>query len=402
MTMLRETEWTPEPTGTRVPTVQIVEDGATFAGLRAEWNALLDGSNAGVFNSWSWLYPWYRRIGSDRQLLILTAREGQGRLVGLWPLCIETRSLLGKTLRRVSYLGENHVGSDYLDVIAPKGREVEIATLLVRALKEVRSRWDLLDLTDFREDSPTLEVLRRELSEWVSVPSDRYLCPYQPLTPGQSFDDFLKGTQRRDNFLRRSKWLQKQEGYALEVAQRPGELALPLEEFFRLHRMRWEADGGSQGIKGAGVEAFHRDATQLLAEDQQLRLFSLKVGPHTLASVYGIVHGGKFIYFQSGYDPAWANKSVGLVLVGETFRLALEEGLQEYDFLRGTEKYKSDWTTATRKTVAITAYARGSLGDRSVQLEAFARHGRNLVKSMLPTQAVETVRRWRRQKMQIH
>jgi len=382
--------------------VTLVEDASVFAAMREEWNELLEKSEAGVFNSWSWLYPWFRRIGPDRQLMILAARDEQGTLQGVWPLCIEKRRLLGRTLRRLAYLGENHVGSDYLDVVSVRGKERQVTTLFVRTLKELQSRWDVLDLTDFREGSLTVDVLREELKDFVQQEGERYVCPYQPLTPGQTFDDFLKGTQRRDNFLRRLKWLQKQPGYALEIAERPGQVAAPLEEFFRLHRMRWEADGGSQGIKGKGVEAFHRDATQLLAEEGKLRLFSLKVGAETLASVYGIVHGGKFIYFQSGYDPAWANKSVGLVLVGETFRHALSERLTEYDFLRGTERYKADWTTATRKTVLFKAYARGSVGEKWIRLEEAARHGRNLLKKILPANAVEGVRRWRRRRMAIH
>ncbi|WP_395857877.1 hypothetical protein [Cystobacter fuscus] len=57
----------------------------------------------------------------------------------------------------------------------------------------------------------------------------------------------------------------------------PGVLAAPLTDFFRLHAMRWELDGGSQDIRSWGVEAFHRDATQLLAERGHLRLYTRQV-----------------------------------------------------------------------------------------------------------------------------
>jgi CelD/BcsL family acetyltransferase involved in cellulose biosynthesis len=187
----------------------------------------------------------------------------------------------------------------------------------------------------------------------------------------------------------------------VEVAECPGQLARPLEEFFRLHRLRWESDGGSQGIKGAGVEAFHRDATQLLAEDGRLRLYSLKLGEQTLASVYGIVHDRKFIYFQSGYDPAWAAKSVGLVLVGETFRGAIEEGALEYDFLRGTERYKSDWTSQTRRTVALRVHPPTGIGRWLTHEEEAGRAVREAVKAVLPSQSVEWVRRLRRRRLEV-
>jgi CelD/BcsL family acetyltransferase involved in cellulose biosynthesis len=160
--------------------------------------------------------------------------------------------------------------------------------------------------------------------------------------------------------------------------------------------MRWASDGGSQGIKGKGVEAFHRDATQLLAERGRLRMYTMKVGGQAVASVYGILHRDSFIYFQSGYDPAWRNRSVGLVLVGETFRDAIEAGLTEYDFLRGTESYKSDWTTHQRRTVSVRVLSPHGGGEWLVRREEAMKQVRDVAKRVLPDDMVERVRRWRR------
>ncbi len=206
----------------------------------------------------------------------------------------------------------------------------------------------------------------------------------------------MKRTGRRDNFLRRRKWLEKQPGYALETTTEPGALARPMADFLRLHRLRWASDGGSQGIKGPSVEAFHRDATQLLAEEGKLRMYTLRLGEQALASVYGMVDRGKFLYFQSGYDPEWRNKSVGLVLVGETFRDALGAGVREYDFLRGTESYKSDWTTKQRRTVALRISQATAVGRWFGQHEQLAKQVRELFKRALPDDLVERIRRYRR------
>jgi CelD/BcsL family acetyltransferase involved in cellulose biosynthesis len=146
------------------------------------------------------------------------------------------------------------------------------------------------------------------------------------------------------------------------------------------------------------VEAFHRDATQLLAERGRLRLYTMKVGGRAVASVYGLVHGGSFIYFQSGYDPEWRNRSVGLVLVGETFKDAIAEGLTEYDFLRGTETYKSDWVTKQRRTVALRVHSAKGTGRWYTQAEETARQVRNAAKRVLPTNLVERIRRLRRKR----
>ena len=396
--MIREDELKQGPQAAQWLEVGAVGSTSTLAGMRAEWDALLDASNAGLFNAWEWLYPWCRRIATDRRPLVLTARDRTGALVGLLPLSVEYRSVGGLPVRRLSFLGETHVGSDYLDVVAKRGQEREVARHFARMLHALRDEWDVLDLTDLREGSPPVDILREVFSDSDVRVAERYVCPYDTLDPNESFDAFLKRTGRRDNFLRRRKWLEKQEGYRIEKTEAPGELAGPLTDFFRLHSARWASDGGSQGIKGPGVEAFHRDATQLLAERGLLRMYTMKVGGRAVASVYGMVHRDSFIYFQSGYDPEWRNRSVGLVLVGETFRDAMASGLKEYDFLRGTETYKSDWVTKQRHTVSVRVHAGTWAGRWFTRSEELAREVRNGAKAVMPDTLVEKVRRFRRRR----
>lgn len=394
--MIREDELTQGPQAAHRLEVGAVGNPSTLAGMRKEWDALLDASDAGPFNAWEWLYPWCRRIATDRRPLVLTAKDRTGALVGLLPLSVEYRSVAGIPVRRLSFLGETHVGSDYLDVVARRGREKEVAQTFARMLYALRDEWDVLDLTDLREGSPTVDVLREVFPGGDVRVAERYVCPYDTLDPKEPFDAFLKRTGRRDNFLRRRKWLEKQEGYRIERTEAPGELAGPLTDFFRLHSARWAADGGSQGIKGSGVEAFHRDATQFLAERGRLRMYTMKVGGRAVASVYGIMHRNTFVYFQSGYDPEWRNRSVGLVLVGETFRDAMASGCTEYDFLRGTETYKSDWVTKQRHTVSVRVHGGTWAGRWFTQSEELARNVRNGAKAVMPDTLVEKVRRFRR------
>jgi CelD/BcsL family acetyltransferase involved in cellulose biosynthesis len=368
-----------------------------MARMRAEWTDLLDASDAGLFNAWEWLYPWCRRLAPEREPTILTARDAAGSLVGLMPLGLARRRVLGRRVRRLAFLGETIVGSDYLDAIARRGMEDEVGRAFAQELRAMRGGWDALDLLDLRDDSPTVAHLRDAFHDGEVRVSERYACPYETFTPGEPFGAFLARTGRRDNYLRRRKWLEKQEGFAIERTASPAEVAGPLSEFFRLHAARWAADGGSQGIAGARAEAFHRDATHLLAERGVLRLYTMKVGGRAVASVYGLVHRGAFLYYQSGYDPEWRNRSVGLVLIGETFKDAIEAGLVEYDFLHGTEPYKFDWTTKERRTVAVRVRS-GATGRWLTLGEALARRARRVAARVLPRDAADRIRRMRRRR----
>ena len=112
----------------------------------------------------------------------------------------------------------------------------------------------MLDLTDLREDSLTVDVLRETFQEQEVRVDGALRVPVRDASRRESPSTrFLKRTGRRDNYLRRRKWLEKQEGYRIEThrgaaARWPGRMT----DFFRLHSARWAADGGSQGIKGTG------------------------------------------------------------------------------------------------------------------------------------------------------
>lgn len=385
--------------GSEELTLEVVRDPLVFAGLRAEWDELLGQSSASIFSSWEWLYPWYRRIAPERELLILVARQRR-RLTGLMPLCLNRLRSAGRTVRRISFLGETHVGSEYLDVVARIGFQKQVARAFARQLRGMRRDWDLIDLLDVDSGTATLEELRSEFGppEFELRVSPRNACPYESFSAGETFENFLPRTARKDNYSRRRSWLRRQPGFRIETVRQPSRVARPLADFFRLHALRWADDGGSQGIAGARTEAFHRDAAELLAELGALRFYTLSVDGRALASVYAIAYRDKFLFYQSGYDPEWRNKSVGLVLLGETFRDCIEAGCREYDFLRGTETYKLDWTTCLRRTVALRIFERGSPGQWLDRQERVSAALRGIVKRTLPSRWVGAIRARRRRR----
>ena len=399
--MLREVEGSAPPARSEWLRVERVENLASFAALRGEWNALVAESGVSIFNGWDWIFAWHQRLAPSMKPWVLAARDRDGKLVGLMPLGLEEERVGPVRARRLCFLGERRVGSDYLDVIARPEHREEATRAFASALLERRAEWDVLDLNDFDERSTTPGFLSAFFAEhpFDVRPVERFLCPNESFAEGETFDQFLKRTKRRDNFLRRKKWLQKQDGYRIEITTRPDELTRPLAEFFRLHALRWEEDGGSSGVNGPRVEAFHRDVTQLLAEQGKLRLYTMWVGGKAVASVYGIVDGDTFLYYQSGMDPEWRNKSVGLVLVGATFEDAISLGLRHYDFLRGTEPYKSDWVSKIRKTTGLRVFPTSGTGAWFVRAEDASKAAKGLLKKALPTDLVQKIRVARRKKI---
>ena len=64
-----------------------------------------------------------------------------------------------------------------------------------------------------------------------------------------------------------------------------------------------------------------------------------------VACWYGFRFGGVESHFQSGRDPRFERESPGTVLLVQTIRAALDDGVGEYRFLRGGEAYKGRFAT---------------------------------------------------------
>src|SRR5215470_16483054 len=126
-----------------------------LSSLDTEWRALFNETNAPPLLSWEWISAWHKWLGREIRPRLLCARE-DGALVGLLALGEEERRLKGTParIRRISFLGEQFGGSDYLDVLALPGYEQECANVLFSHIAE-RVEFDILELDGLPCDSPS-------------------------------------------------------------------------------------------------------------------------------------------------------------------------------------------------------------------------------------------------------
>jgi CelD/BcsL family acetyltransferase involved in cellulose biosynthesis len=101
-----------------------------FTALRDEWNELFERCDrATIFQSWEWNEAWWRYFGHGKRLLLLQVRE-HGTLVGLAPFYISRYP--GTPFPRLAFIGTGT--SDYLAVLAPTDRALEVCTAVVHYL----------------------------------------------------------------------------------------------------------------------------------------------------------------------------------------------------------------------------------------------------------------------------
>ncbi|HEX6179509.1 MAG TPA: hypothetical protein VF057_14190, partial [Thermoanaerobaculia bacterium] len=158
------------------PAIGVITETRNFEALRGEWSELLDASSAhSIFLTWEWLFAWWKHLGGERQLSIITVRSRRdGQLLGVAPFSKTRRGLL-------EFLATGAVSSDHLDVIARRGVEDLVLDSLIEHLV---ARGTPLKLVHYDRGTSLVDELSRRLQErgWHSVEAALARAPFIDLT----------------------------------------------------------------------------------------------------------------------------------------------------------------------------------------------------------------------------
>jgi len=189
--------------------------------------------------------------------------------------------------------------------------------------------------------------------------------PMLPLSSWASWDDYLAALSRKLRLKIRhdERALASRHRLSYRATGDPAELPADLDRFFSLHRARWR-DGQSSFEPR---EEFHRRFAALALDRGWLRLWFLELDDQAVATQYDFAYGGVYSSYNTGRDPEWDKRGVGLVLRAHTIREALASGAAEYRFLRGGELYKQRYLTEDAGLVTI-GLARTWRGRRSLSV----------------------------------
>jgi CelD/BcsL family acetyltransferase involved in cellulose biosynthesis len=126
-----------------------------------------------------------------------------------------------------------------------------------------------------------------------------------------------------------------------------------------LHEQRWS---GSGAFRDPAAERLQNRFARLVAKGQRLWLTTLHLDGEPAAAWYGFVFQDTVYFYQGGRNPRWERDSVGVILMGMMIRRAIERGYKWFDFLRGDESYKWQWTSSKRHTTEMVVFRSGWRG----------------------------------------
>lgn len=330
-----------EDAGTRA---ELVRDHVALHDLDGEWRSLAEAQGT-PFVGPDWYWAWMNHFGERGKPFALALRDAGGNLVGLMPLVLSPR----RRLATLSFAGAEH--GDYFHPAARSSAdEVAVARALAKALGERPADWAILVADYVDEDAAWMQALVHSADvRLAAIPYHEHASAYLSIPiDGLTWESYLAG---------RSRNLRSQLGRKRRALERRGTVTFrrggdALEEdmatLFRLHELRWAGGKRSTIFSTPRARTFQLDFARAAREHGWLRLWFLEVGGTPIAAWYGWSIGGRYLYYQAGFDPAWSEQSPGLLLLAHTIEAAFAEGASEYDMLLGDEPFKARFATASR------------------------------------------------------
>jgi len=321
------------------------------------WNKLASQMQLpSIFCTWEWIYTWWEHFGKDYKLLILFVYN-DSEIKGILPLASQRRivkngGLIGNIL---CYCGSRETYSDHVDIICPqKEAELCLEAIFAFLLSEYKE-WDVLNLSHISDGNPLVTWFQNEDLPYDFEMRQVSIAPF--IHVSCSFDEYVKrlGSDRRYKLKRNKKRLLEQHNIRY-MPHAPTSNSEGLKYLFDLHEQRAKSKDIESTFIGAHIFDFHNSLMQRLSKNGWVWLRFLGNEEKIVAVFYGFSFGKILSYYQMGFDPEWEYYSPGALILMNVFEEAFYNGMEECDLLRGSEKYKTIWTTNHRNLFTVNIY----------------------------------------------
>jgi len=324
--------------------------------LELEWNDLLDRSVTHVpFLRHEYLRIWWQSRGGGEwpaaELALVTARQ-DGQLVGVAPL-FKSVNRQGKT--SLLLLGSIEI-SDYLDlIVAPADLDAFVAELLPFLAGPALGEWQVLDLYNLLDSSPTLPALERAAAalSWGFESQKLEHSPYIPL-PGD-WDVYLAGIDKKQRHeIRRKMRRAEESGAAVRwyFTSDPALVDSDIQAFAAL--MQQDTDKAAFFARSPSMLPTMLETARCAFDRGCLSLAFLEINGKKAAAYLCFDYLNRFWVYNSGLDRSFMEYSPGWVLLGYLLRWANENKRSEFDFMRGDEEYKYRFGAVDRFVMRAT------------------------------------------------
>ncbi len=314
-----------------------------FLDLEPAWDEAV--KSAGIdhpFLEHVWVRTWWECFGAGSELHIIVVKEGL-EIIAIAPLILTPIRMFGALVRRLGFLYNAHVPRSGFIVCK---RHEEAYRAIWNHVRSERNAWDLLQLCQLPEGSPTL-VAVQTMAVAEDFPNGVWLSGASPyISLDGRWREYYDGlaTKHRSNLRNRFKRLNQVGSVEIETVSAESSVPDALETGLRLEESAWKRDAGTAISCDPQVWKFYETFARRAAARNWLHLNFLKAGEQRVAFDYSLEYDDQVYLLKLGYDPEFSAYSPSNLLLSMAVERAFEQGLRKYDFLGESADWKRCWT----------------------------------------------------------
>ena len=309
-------------------------DPAALGPWRTRWDDVARRSGALACQSSAWLTAWWSVLEPAAEVTLLVHYEpGEGLQApsGLWALGAMRRRLHRRVPISLPYVGVAGAGLGAADHMGPLSTSAGVGASLLAAAMDVAGDRPLVLSNLASRHHPAAAGLTG------AVLVERTPCPGVDLRSAATTAELWRPSRRGD--IRRCERRMREAGFERRWVRLGDSNLHELDELQRLHRRLWTWRG-QQGLLDDRRKRFLAAVAAGLDEPDGAWLQLIEGSGGPIAAMLALRFGSTMCSYATGWDPTHRRLGLGVLLEAGGIELALAQGLDRYDFLRGTEPHK--------------------------------------------------------------
>lgn len=367
---------------------ECLRDEADFHALAADWNRLAEATAPdSVFLRHEWFDSAWQWLKSDCRLWLICIYRGD-TLAGICPLVSRSGKTAAIRVSRLEFL--TVPDTQECDILSSVSDRNEVIAAVARKLHEMRSEWDVLELSYLPAESDTLATLPTALAQYgllsTSIPAGRNLY----IALDGSWENF---------YAARSRSLKKASNLAANRLNKSGKIDLrqvgadandaaigtALEAAVRISSQSWKRQTGLT-LDHPGPAGFIRRLTKLAHERGWLAIWLLEVDGKAVSMEYQLAYADRVHALRADFDDAWSELSPGSHLNREMLEQMFGGNRKRYYMGPGDNAYKLRWAEDSTPLYRVLAYSTTPRGWLAYLLDRKLRPAFDKLRSLISRQ----------------
>lgn len=316
---------------------KIINNYKELDSLEYEWDELVSNiDNPQVFYKFLWIKAYLENIDykqkNDLKIILVYNKK---KLVAIFPFILENKTLRFVTNKTVDY--------NNIYIKRDENKYAVIEKTMVFIFENID--FDGIELNNIQGDSELYilaDILRNKLNKKVII-EDSVIAPV--LINDENSINKFRNKQLKD-IDRRKRKLLKDKDIKFEINCKVD------DEFFEFvsnnHKKKWN----HSVFFNKDYVNFYKEIVTLMKEN--IEASKVIVDGEIVAAHFGFKDDKKVYYYIPTYKEEFSKNAVGYILLKELIDTYKDK--EEFDFLRGNELYKFNWTDNVRMNFNLYSY----------------------------------------------